>query len=99
MLYNHLRQPAGGDKVDPEDVAEAITLTWIGVGTAFVVLVSLAIIILASSRLIALPSRISDWRRSKPVEIPEGARDKALAASVAVSALLKARRGENDPTE
>ena len=85
--------------MDPEDVAEAITLTWIGVGTAFVVLVSLAIIIMVGSRLIALPSRISDSRRSKPAEIPEGARDKALAASVAVSALLKARRGDDAPAE
>ena len=62
-------------------------------------LVSLAIIIMAGSRLITLPSRISDWRSSKPAEIPEGARDKALAASVAVSALLKARRGEDDPAQ
>ena len=78
--------------VDPAIAKEAATLTAIGIGTAFVVLLLLLIVILLigvfnrriSGEVVPSPQLESDLQ---PDEDDADARDRALAAALAVTAL------------
>ena len=82
--------------VDPTIAGEAATLTAIGMGTAFVVLVLLLIVI---SLIGVFNRRISDDAApsavvksgSQPTQEDVEARDRALAAVLAVTALMASR--------
>ena len=79
---------AGGD-IDQELLKEAAILTGIGMGTAFLLLVALSLIVTVIGRLSV---RFIVAAESRPTTGGEEsvARDKALAAVVAVTALTSA---------
>ena len=79
--------------LDPDVVAEGARLTAIGMVTAFGLLLLLIFVIVAVGRIVGFAERRSR-ERAQPVpdEAPADVRDKALAAVVAVSALM--RQGE-----
>jgi Na+-transporting methylmalonyl-CoA/oxaloacetate decarboxylase gamma subunit len=68
--------------LDQAKIEEGLTLTVIGVGTAFALLLVLSVTIWISGKFFA-----SD----KAAEVSTEGRDKALAAAIAVSALLEIR--------
>ena len=82
--------------VDPAIAKEAAILTVIGMGTAFVVLVLLLIVILligAFNRYISddvTPPAVAE-SESEPDEQDAEARDRELAAALAVTALIASR--------
>ena len=80
--------------------SEGVTLTLIGMGTAFGLLLLMMLVIVAVGRVVAVAERRADAPATTEQPVPE--RDKALAAVVAVSA-LRGRRADtagspsNDP--
>ena len=101
LVYNHVRcqstSSRAGGKIDQQLLKDAAILTGIGMGTAFLLLVALSLIVMVIGRL---PARFTGAAesRSTPGDEESTARDKALAAVVAVAALTNAaaphRRGE-----
>jgi len=77
--------------VDPAIAEEAMILTAIGMGTAFIVLVLLLVVVSligVFNRYVSDDATDSD---SKPEEEDAEARDRALAAALAVTALRASR--------
>jgi Na+-transporting methylmalonyl-CoA/oxaloacetate decarboxylase gamma subunit len=80
--------------VDPAIAEEALILTAIGIGTAFVVLVLLLIVILligVFNRYLQDDPPLSTASDSQPDEQDPEARDRALAAALAVTAIRASR--------
>ena len=74
--------------IDPDIVDQGIKLTAIGVGTAFALLIVLTLVMYAMAAIAGIGER-----RRAAAGPPPDARDKALAAVVAVNALMA--RGED----
>ncbi len=77
--------PFGDLSFDQALIEEGLTLTTIGVGTAFGLLLILSVAIWLSGKFFA-PEKESS---ASPGELSTEGRDKALAAAIAVSALLE----------
>ncbi len=94
MVYNHGRHKATSSeatRIDQQLFQDAAILTGIGMGTAFVLLVVLVVVIVLAGRISAtLERRFSIATESGSAASSDDealARDKALAAVVAVTAL------------
>ena len=78
--------------MDAELVESAAVLTAIGMGTAFALLVGLLVIVLVLTRAVELRARF-EWPFGK-TRAEREARNRAIAATVAVGALLARRDAE-----
>ena len=92
-MYNHVRpkstSPRAGEDIDQELLQEAAILTGIGMGTAFLLLVALSLIVMIIGRL-SVRFVATAASQSTAGDEESAARDKALAAVVAVAALTSA---------
>ena len=90
-----LRTPCGEAVIDQAIFEEGVRLTLIGMGTAFALLVGMALIIAIVGWTVGPRSR---WARQSDIVLSDDSdehRGKALAAVAAVSALLE-KDGERD---
>ena len=92
-MYNHVRCKSTiswvGANIDQELLQDAAILTGIGMGTSFALLVALFLIVTVIGRLSVRFTAVAESRSATGDE-DSVARDKALAAVVAVTALTSA---------